>query len=449
MHNNLFLSLCLIAIIPILKANNILEDTTYDVKEYSKTFDEDYWKERAAIAYNHSREAYFPNPYDIAGNVSSSVLEDIDGNKHVRRSMMGKNAKLPCVASNPIDRCWRCDPNWAKYRQKLANCVMGFGKNTIGGRNGPIYEVTDPSDNDMVNPKPGTLRYAVTRNGPLWITFARSMIIRLNQELIMTSDKTIDGRGVDVYITRGSGITIQYVRNVIIHGIKIYHIVQGSGGYIRDSETHFGKRVFTEGDGISIFGASNVWIDHVSMKKSTDGLIDAIMGSTAITISNSHFTDQNHVMLFGGRDEHVIDKIMQVTVAFNHFGKRLLQRMPRCRHGFFHLVNNDYTHWQMYAIGGNMNPTIISEGNRFMAPDSVHLKEVTKRVNSNIAEWRRWQWRSINDELKNGAFFVESGPEWVNWAFSREDKITPKPATYVGELTRSAGALRCRVGKPC
>lgn len=67
---------------------------------------------------------------------------------------------------------------------------------------------------------------------------------------------------------------------------------------------------------------------------------------------------------------------MQVTLAFNHFGKGLVQRMPRCRWGFFHIVNNDYTHWLMYAVGGSQQPTIISQGNRFVAPEDRNAKEV-------------------------------------------------------------------------
>jgi len=82
------------------------------------------------------------------------------------------------------------------------------------------------------------------------------------------------------------------------------------------------------------------------------------------------------VMLFGASDSHEEDKIMQITLVFNHFGKRLVQRMPRCRFGFIHVVNNDYTHWEMYAIGGSKHPTIISEGNRFVAPDSKDAKQV-------------------------------------------------------------------------
>lgn len=70
------------------------------------------------------------------------------------------------------------------------------------------------------------------------------------------------------------------------------------------------------------------------------------------------------------------DKLMQVTVAFNHFGKGLKERMPRVRWGFVHVVNNDYTHWMSYAIGGSHQPTIISQGNRFIAPHDPKAKEV-------------------------------------------------------------------------
>jgi hypothetical protein len=40
------------------------------------------------------------------------------------------------------------------------------------------------------------------------------------------------------------------------------------------------------------------------------------------------------------------------------------------------VVNNDYTHWEMYAIGGSAEPTINSQGNRFLAPTNPFAKEV-------------------------------------------------------------------------
>lgn len=216
------------------------------------------------------------------------------GTNSTRRNLRKHNG--PCTATNPIDRCWRCKPNWAKNRKKLADCVLGFGHKTVGGKNGPFYVVTDSSDNDLANPKPGTLRHAVVQNGPLWIIFARSMVIRLSEELIITSHKTIDARGANVRIAHGAGLTLQFVKNVIIHNLHIHDIVAGNGGLIIDSANHIGFRTRSDGDGISIFGSSNIWIDHVSMSNCGDGLVDAIMGSTAITISNCHFTHHNEVI---------------------------------------------------------------------------------------------------------------------------------------------------------
>lgn len=86
-------------------------------------------------------------------------------------------------------------------------------------------------------------------------------------------------------------------------------------------------------------------------------------------------------MLLGAQNTYDLDKKMQVTVAYNHFGKGLVQRMPRIRWGFVHVVNNDYTHWELYAIGGSQSPTILSQGNRFIAPPHLpHYREVTKNI---------------------------------------------------------------------
>lgn len=130
---------------------------------------------------------------------------------------------------------------------------------------------------------------------PLWIIFKTSMTITLKQELLMQSDKTIDGRGAKVHIAYGAGITVQFVRNVIIHNIYIHDINVTNGGMIRDSVDHVGLRTVADGDGVSIFGASNIWVDHLSMHKCADGIVDAIEGSTAITISNCHWTDHDKV----------------------------------------------------------------------------------------------------------------------------------------------------------
>ncbi|KAG6479191.1 probable pectate lyase 20 isoform X1 [Zingiber officinale] len=365
-------------------------------------------------------------------------------NSTARRNL----AYLSCSTGNPIDDCWRCDPEWHENRKRLADCGIGFGRNALGGRDGEIYVVTDHRDDDPVNPRPGTLRYAVIQEEPLWIVFKRDMVITLSEELIMNSFKTIDGRGANVHIANGACITIQFVTNIIIHGLHIHDCKPTGNAMVRSSPSHYGWRTMADGDGVSIFGASHIWVDHNSLSNCADGLIDAIMGSTAITISNNYFTHHNEVMLLGHSDSYVKDKAMQVTIAYNHFGEGLIQRMPRCRHGYFHVVNNDYTHWEMYAIGGSADPTINSQANRYLAPTNAFAKEVTKRVDTDSSVWKSWNWRSEGDLLLNGAYFTPSGAG-ASASYAKASSLGAKSTSMIDSITVDAGALRCRKGVQC
>ena len=120
----------------------------------------------------------------------------------------------------------------------------------------------------------------------------------------------------------------------------------------------------------------------------------------------------------------------------------------RCRHGYFHVVNNDYTHWEMYAIGGSANPTINSQGNRFVAPNIRFSKEVTKHEDAPESEWKRWNWRSSGDLLLNGAFFTPSGGAQSS-SYAKASSLGAKPSSLVGPLTVGSGALNCRKGSRC
>ncbi|KAE8668783.1 putative pectate lyase 10 [Hibiscus syriacus] len=391
--------------------------------------DDEKWRNEHAV----------DNREEIASMVDMSIRNSTE-----RRNL----GYFSCGTGNPIDDCWRCDRLWYRRRRRLANCGIGFGRNAIGGRDGRYYVVSDPGDDNPVNPKPGTLRHAVIQDRPLWIVFKRDMVITLKQELIMNSFKTIDARGVNVHITYGACITIQFVTNIIIHGLHIHDCKPTGNAMVRSSPSHYGWRTMADGDGISIFGASHIWIDHNSLSNCADGLIDAIMGSTAITISNNYFTHHNEVMLLGHSDSYVRDKQMQVTIAYNHFGEGLIQRMPRCRHGYFHVVNNDYTHWEMYAIGGSADPTINSQGNRFLAPNNPFAKEVTKREVAWNGEWKHWNWRSEGDLFLNGAYFTPSGAAAAT-SYARASSLGAKSSSLVGMITSKAGALPCRNGRMC
>ncbi|XP_065636343.1 probable pectate lyase 5 [Quercus suber] len=139
----------------------------------------------------------------------------------------------------------------------------------------------------------------------------------------------------------------------------------------------------------------------------------------------------------------------------------ILKQKSWIRHGYVHVVNNDYTKWKMYAIGGSASPTILSQGNRFLAPDDEKSKEVTKYENAPESEWKKWNWKSEGDRFLNGAFFISSSGSnsSSNAAFftsssgssssSSAFDISAKESSLVPKLTANAGALKCKKGSAC
>jgi pectate lyase len=199
------------------------------------------------------------------------------------------------ASSNPIDNCWRRDVNWAQNRMKLADCAVGFGSAASGGKGGQIYTVTTPDDNPT-NPLPGSLRYGVTRKSPLWIVFAKDMNIKLQMPLSVTSYKTIDGRGAKVQISNGPCIRLANVSNVIIHGLNIHDCKPSVAGNVRVTESVSSSSTgllwmeTQDADAISVLGCRDIWIDHNTLSKCLDGLVDVTLSSTAVTISNNRFS---------------------------------------------------------------------------------------------------------------------------------------------------------------
>ncbi|XP_010646559.1 probable pectate lyase 1 [Vitis vinifera] len=98
---------------------------------------------------------------------------------------------LSCLTGNPVDDCWRCDPNWQNNQLRLTNCGIGFGQDAMSGKGGQFYVVIDSFDEDPINPTLGTFQHAVIQTQPLCITFSTSMLIKLKHELIVNSFKTI------------------------------------------------------------------------------------------------------------------------------------------------------------------------------------------------------------------------------------------------------------------
>lgn len=107
-------------------------------------------------------------------------------------------------------------------------------------------------------------------------------------------------------------------------------------------------------------------------------------------------------------------------------------------------MNNDYTSgWEIYAIGGSEDPTILSEGNHF-SPGAGH-KEVTKRIDDGgptFGGWQNWNWASGNDVFLDGAYFTGSGASaQASGVYAKSFSVSARPGVLVPVMTSSAGPI--------
>jgi len=162
--------------------------------------------------------------------------------------------------------------------------LEGFGESTIGGLGGRVVQVTKTDDSGV-----GTLRWALEQGAdtgnpdtPLIITFAPglSSIINLQRPICVASNKTLDGRGSNVAIT-GWGLRIVKKSNVIINNVTIQDIKEIDNKYACTGENKLAFKDQDEyqdapagDDAIRLVEASNIWLHHLTLKHSIDGLVD-------------------------------------------------------------------------------------------------------------------------------------------------------------------------------
>ncbi|RWR76656.1 Pectate lyase/Amb allergen [Cinnamomum micranthum f. kanehirae] len=278
----------------------------------------------------------------------------------------------------------KCQFSPCAQGNRLPICAVGFAAGTTGGAGGPYYTVTRSDDNDPGSPDLGSLRYAVNfaeqNRGGAWIIFKDSMVIRLKEKLWISSNTTIDGRGVNVTII-GKGLVLARVENVILHNLEVVSTGQSDTVHIFD-------------------GSHHVWIDHLSSRDGNLGLVTVLQGSTDVTISNCYLSNHNFNMLLGASDEDVVDRILRVTVYRNWFDSSN-QRMPHCRWGYCHVVNNYYSNWKYYAIGGRAHAKVLSELNVFKPEKRLEVTPWYEDFKSDLTPTIQ----SFKDLLMKGATF--------------------------------------------
>ena len=229
--------------------------------------------------------------------------------------------------------------------QAVLRDVNGFGKNTTGGKNGKIIEVTNLNDSGS-----GSLRNAVKQSGRTWIVFKKGLKgqLKLKTVLKVGSNTTIDGRGANITVTgrpiEVDGHTKKRVgNNVIVTHLKFKDSVSDSLR-VRD-------------------GAKNVWIHHNTFGRAGDGQIDIINGGTDVTISWNSFGNHGKTMLIGSSRN---SKTERVTLHHNYFSGNG-ERMPKSTRARIHFYNNYVRNWRYVAAYAEDRGEIYSEANIYQA----------------------------------------------------------------------------------
>lgn len=133
----------------------------------------------------------------------------------------------------------------------------------------------------------------------------------------------------------------------------------------------------------------NMWVDHCEFTDGIDGNFDITNNTDFCTVSWCKFSYTDRAFmhmntnLVGFNDKDGIGKL-NITFAYNNWGKGCNQRMPMVRNGRIHMLNNWYT---CEGASATINPRagseVLIEGNLF----AEGIKNVFKEKDSAAVEW--------------------------------------------------------------
>jgi pectate lyase len=128
-----------------------------------------------------------------------------------------------------------------------------------------------------------------------------------------------------------------------------------------------------DGDGLTLYGATHIWVVHCRFNQCGDGSLDITHASDNITVSWCRFTytsntGHNFVNLIGHSDNNAAEDTGKLHVTFHHnwWNTLCVERMPRIRFGRIHSYNNYFNcSGNNYCIRASIQSQIRVQNNYF------------------------------------------------------------------------------------
>ncbi|KAF4987105.1 hypothetical protein FDECE_15588 [Fusarium decemcellulare] len=283
----------------------------------------------------------------------------------------------------------------------------GFGKDSVGGRTGEVYKVTNLNDSGA-----GSLRDAVSKSNRI-VVFDVGGVIKISERIVVQKNvyiagQTAPGGGIVVY---GNGWSFSNANNAIVRYISIR---MGRGG--------------TSGkDGITIADGNNMIFDHVSVSWGRDETFSISGDVSKVTIQDS--------IIAQGLETHSCGGLMQTDGGVSLFRNLYIDnktRNPKVK-GVNDFQNNVIYNWGGgggYIAGdsdGASYANIIN--NYFISGPSTSVTAFT-RGNANFHGYVKNNFYDSNRDGKlDGSALCESTTCYSNMDIVGTPYNYPGPAT--------------------
>jgi len=186
-----------------------------------------------------------------------------------------------------------------------------------------------------------------------------SISYRYETTVKVGSNKTVigvgpSGKGVTVY---GASFRIGSSRQVIFRNLRV---------------TDVNPHLVEAGDGFTLSGAANVWLDHITLDMISDGFVD-IAGSQNVTLSWVHF--QGKIPYQCGGQHHFVSMVQSSTATYsNSWFDHTDGRNPKVgdEGSRVHLYNNYWKDVTQYAVTAQHDAEARVESNYFENANKPH-----------------------------------------------------------------------------